>query len=151
MDKRLVMRYMRLIGVFLLLTVVSFAVSAQGCRDFDKKCPPPPKDYKVSTLSKSFSLEKRKTVNIKLTLYGDRIYFFSVAGKSKLGKIHYRLLENLETSRVLYDNASAGYESSKMFEISSAINVVLEISAPNYHLENARECAALLVGYKPLK
>ena len=127
---------------------LSHSLYAQNCRNYEKKCPSPPKEFKVSSLSKSFSLRKKQIVNIKLTLYADRTYFFSVDGKKSLGDIHFRIFENNEKRRILYDNAATNFSKTKMVYVKSTTNLIIEISAPSYFKDRVRECSGLLVAYK---
>ena len=91
-----------------------------------------------------------KKVNLNLTLFGNRAYFISAKGNSKLGKIHFRVIEANENKTVLYDNAADSYTLHKIFEISSTLNVIVEVSAPTYKTERKSECSAVLVAYQKL-
>ena len=122
----------------------------QNCKKYENKCPPPPKGFKLSSTSKSFSLKKMKKVNLKLTFYGDRAYYISTTGKPKLGKIHFRLIEADENRTILYDNAADSFATNKIFEIESTLNVIIEVSAPTYQTDRIRECAAVLIAYQKL-
>jgi len=123
-------------------------LQSQNCQNYEKKCPSPPKDFKVSSLSKSFSLRKKQIIRIKLTLYGGRMYFFSVEGKKILGDIHLRVYENNEERKILYDNAVNGFKKTKMLNVESTVNLIIEISAPSYFKDRIRECSGFLVAYK---
>jgi len=131
---------------FLFLTGIN--LHAQDCKKYENKCPSPPKAFKVSSTSKSFTLKKMKKVCLNLTLFGDRAYYISTKGHSKLGKIHFRLIEADEKRTILYDNAADSYNTNKIFEIASTLNVIVEISAPTYQTERKRECAAVLIAYQ---
>nr|WP_321411385.1 hypothetical protein [uncultured Carboxylicivirga sp.] len=134
----------------LISMLISFNIVAQNCRDYEKKCPTPPKDYKISSMSKSFSLRKKQTIYVKLTLYADRIYFLSVGGKKALGDIHMRFFENNEERKILYDNAINNFNQTKSIRVESTINLVIEVSAPSYFKDRVRECSGLLVAYKDI-
>ncbi|MCU4162777.1 hypothetical protein [Carboxylicivirga caseinilyticus] len=134
----------------LIIILISCNTTAQNCREFEKKCPSPPKEYKISSLSKSFSLRKKQTIYVKLTLYADRIYFLSVDGKKALGNIHLRIFENDEERKILYDNAINNFQKTKSISVQSTINLVIEVSAPSYFNDRVRECSGLLVAYKEM-
>nr|WP_319398248.1 hypothetical protein [uncultured Carboxylicivirga sp.] len=136
--------------ILLMSFLVSMSSHGQDCRNFEKKCPSPPKDYKISSLSKSFSLRKKQIIHVKLTLFSNRLYFFSVDGKKNLGVIHFRIFEDNEERRIIYDNASNGFDKTKILNIQSTVNLVIEVSAPSYFKDRVRECSGLLVAYKAL-
>lgn len=144
-----VMRIIKYVSLLILL-LFSYDIVAQNCRDYEKKCPSPPKDYKISSLSKSFSLRKKQTMYVKMTLYSGRIYFLSVDGKKALGNIHLRIFENNEERNILYDNAINNFQKMKSIRVQTTINLVIEVSAPSYFKDRVRECSGLLVAYKDL-
>jgi hypothetical protein len=123
-------------------------VSGQNCAGYDKKCPSAPKGFKSSTLSRSVSIKKMRKIVINQVFYGDRTYQISVCGKSRLGKIQYRLLSDDETRSVLYDNAVDNFKQIKLFEIQSTMKIVIEITAPHYFDEATSECAGVKIYYK---
>lgn len=132
------------------MLLTSIGIQAQDCRRYENKCPSPPKAFKISSTSKSFSLKRMKKVELNLTLFGNRAYFISTKGNAKLGKIHFRVIEANENRSVLYDNAADSYAPNKIFEISSTLNVIVEVSAPTYNTERKSECTAVLVAYQSL-
>ncbi len=122
--------------------------NSQNCKGFDKKCPSAPKEFKKSSVSRSVAIRKMKKVVINQIFYSDRTYQISVCGKSRLGKIQYRLLSDDEHRTVLYDNAIDNFKPSKLFEIQSTIKVIVEITAPHYFDESTSECAGVRIFYK---
>lgn len=123
-------------------------VSSQNCAGYDKKCASAPKEFKASTLSRSISIRKMRKVIVNQVFYGDRTYQISVCGKSKLGKIQYRILSDDENRSVLYDNAVDNFKPMKFFEIQTTMKIIIEITAPHYFDESTSECAGVKIYYK---
>ena len=137
-----------LIPILAIIFVNVENVSGQNCAGYDKKCASAPKEFKASTLSRSISLRKMRKVIVNQVFYGDRTYQISVCGKSKLGKIQYRVLSDDESRSVLYDNAVDNFKQMKFFEIQSTMKIIIEITAPHYFDESTSECAGVKIYYK---
>ncbi len=148
--KKIISTYKHLLLLLILLSggVYSYA---QNCKDYEKKCSDAPKGFKSSSMSRSFSMKKQRKVNINQTFYGGRQYYMAVCGKPKLGKIHFRIIEDDENKTVLYDNAADGFTISKMFAFESTIKLIIEISAPNYFTDSESECAGIVLAYKTIE
>jgi hypothetical protein len=134
-----------------LLSIISLTVFqtsfGQSCRGFESKCGSAPKYFTSSSLSRAIAMRKARKVIVNQTFYGDREYFVSVCGKSKLGKIHFRLITEDGNETVLYDNAIENFRESQLFVIQNTMNVKIELSAPHYFDDENSECAAILISY----
>jgi hypothetical protein len=123
---------------------------AQSCRDYEKKCHTMPKDFKSSSLSRSFAIRKMKKIKLNTTFFGGRTYNIAVCGKGRLGNLHIRLVSDDEFRTVLYDNAADDFATEKNFEFGESLNVFIEISAPQFFDEDDFECAGVSISYKNL-
>ena len=141
------MRYLIILCFFLIIPLF---VTAQNCADYHNKCKNAPRDYKMSSLSRSFSLRKMKKIAIKQTLFADRLYHISVCGQNKLGKLHIRVLADIPNRTVLFDNAADNFASEKTFQVESTLPIIIEINAPHFFDDNLSECAGISLSYKKL-
>ncbi|MFT3739964.1 MAG: hypothetical protein QM786_14525 [Breznakibacter sp.] len=131
--------------------IATFDNNAQSCRDYEKKCHSAPKEFKQSSLSRSFAIRKMKKIKLNTTFLGDREYHVAVCGRGKLGKIHIRLISDDAYRTVLYDNAADNFAVEKVFEIRETVKVFVEITAPHFFADNEFECAGINITYKDLK
>lgn len=141
----------------ILLAVIVFSLAgtlagrAQNCRDYEKKCHSAPKEFKQSSLSRSFAIRKMKKIKLNTTFLGDREYHVAICGRGKLGNIHIRLISDDQFRTVLYDNAADNFATEKVFEIRETVKVYVEISAPHFFADNDFECAGINISYKNMK
>lgn len=125
-------------------------MSGQNCSDYHKKCKGAPKSYKSSSLSRSFTLRKMKRVVIKQTLFAGRMYHISVCGRSNLGKIHIRVLNDDGKKSTLFDNATENFAGEKVFQVEATLPVLIELTAPHFFNDKQSECAGVSISYETL-
>lgn len=143
--------------IIIFLLFLSFAwvyslekATAQNCSDYQKKCQQAPREFSRNALSRAFSIRKMKKIALKQTFFGGREYYISICGKSKLGKIHFRLLADNTQRDVLYDNAADNFKNQRLFQIDATLPIIIEVTAPYYFDEKESECAGIVVGYRAL-
>jgi hypothetical protein len=132
----------------LFIPVVSFS---QDCTDYHQyHCMYADYTFFYSRQSKSALFKAGQSSELKIIAYTGEDYYIAVCAHKKFGKIRFRLLEDSEKRKVIYDNASDNYAESLIFSNEVTRNMILEVSVPEGDDKDAsdRRCVGVVIEFR---
>jgi hypothetical protein len=137
-----------LFSLALFLPVYSFA---QDCTDYHQyHCLYADYTFFYSKQSKSALFKPGQTSEIKIVTYSGEDYYVAVCAHRKFGAIHFRILEDNTSRKVIYDNASDNYSESITFSNDVTRNMIIEVSVPETDAgsSNDRRCVGVVIQFR---
>lgn len=153
---------MKKIAIIILIVILGILgtgiAQAQKCLHYhENNCDIPDYTYYYNGQSKSALFKRGQTSELKVVVFEGEEYYISVCGDKKLGQIRFRILEDNELHRVLYDNSQHGFTDNMTFTNTASRKIVIEVSIPPVEVRpnskekvdaNATYCAGVLIAFK---
>jgi hypothetical protein len=142
--------------ILIIFFVVSFYFQAYGqrCVNYHEKfCEIPDFTYYYNGQSKSGLFAKGQTSELKIVVFEGEDYFVSVCGEKKLGELRFRVLEDNNLKRVLFDNSQHGFVKTMTFTNTVTRKVVIEVTIPEgtddkIDTPGEKHCAGVLIAFR---
>ena len=137
-----------LFATIFFIPVVSFS---QDCTDYHQyHCLYADYTFFYSRQSKSALFKPGQSSELKIVAYTGEDYYIAVCAHRKFGNIRFRLLEDNDSRKVIYDNASDNYAGSLTFSNEVTRNMILEVSVPEGDNKdsNDRRCVGVVIEFR---
>jgi hypothetical protein len=137
-----------LITTFFSLPVISLAQDCTGYHQYH--CLYADYTFFYSRQSKSALFKPGQTSELKIIAYNGEDYYVAICAHRKFGNIRFRILEDNENRKVIYDNAQDNYNESITFSNEVTRNLILEVSVPEGEsgAENDRRCVGIVIQFR---
>jgi hypothetical protein len=137
--------------LFALIVFTPVVSNAQDCTDYHQyHCMYADYTFFYSRQSKSALFKQGQSSELKIVAYTGEDYYIAVCAHKKFGNIRFRLLEDNEGRKVIYDNATDNYAESLTFSNEVTRNMILEVSVPEGDASDAsdRRCVGVVIEFR---
>jgi hypothetical protein len=140
--------------ILILFTTILFipaTIFSQDCTDYHQyHCIYADYTFFYSRQSKSALFKPGQSSELKIIAYTGEDYYIAVCAHRKFGNVRFRLLEDNDNRKVIYDNATDNYAQSLTFSNEVTRNMILEVSVPEGDEKdsNDRRCVGVVLEFR---
>lgn len=112
-------------------------------------------DFVYSRKSRSVIIEKDSTVRYHVVFYGRKEYRLGLCTTRKFYPLHFRLLDESDKNRVLYDNKNDDYNKTISFAMVDTKSLIIEVTPLGekvredvHDIDSQRSCLGIAIYYR---